>query len=294
MKSKKTIGFFLGIFSCLILAGCQSYKSPDQLKDCVTYTKVDSLIVLKKISEMKHFVNDPMTQLLVRVAKSFIGSPYVGHTLEVGDEENLVVNMREFDCTTFIETCLALSATIKSGKESFSDYCENLLKIRYRDGQMNGYLSRLHYFSDWISNNQKKGYISDVTKLSGGVEFPVRVNFMSKHFDAYKRLKADTTLLHSLIGIEKEISGREYFYIPEDSISTSLPLLREGMIVAFTTNIEGLDIIHTGFLVEKGGVIYLLHASSDREKVVISEKSLAEYVDGNKLQTGIMILETGK
>lgn len=34
---------------------------------------------------------------------------YVAHTLEVNDEEKLVVNFDEVDCTTFVEYVLALS-----------------------------------------------------------------------------------------------------------------------------------------------------------------------------------------
>ncbi|MCF8358282.1 MAG: DUF1460 domain-containing protein [Prolixibacteraceae bacterium] len=290
MRILKTIGFLAGIIFFLVLGGCNRGTNTNQLDYPVVYTQPDSLIVLQKIDEMKSYATDPMPQLLVRIAKSFIGSPYVGHTLEVGNKESLVVNLREFDCTTFIETCLALSVTIKSGEPSFHKYCDNLKKIRYRDGRMDGYLSRLHYFSDWILNNQKKGYVRDVTKLSGGVEFPVGVNFMSSHVDAYKRLKADTTLIQPLIQIEKDISGRAYFFIPKDSIATFLPALQPGMIVAFTNGIGGLDIIHTGMLVEKGEEIHLIHASSDFGKVMISTGTLPDYIRGNRLQTGIMVI----
>jgi cell wall-associated NlpC family hydrolase len=291
MRIFKPIGFLAGIIFYLMLGGRNGGTNTDQLEYPVVYTQQDSLMVLQKFDEMKNFANDPMPQLLVRVAKSFIGSPYVGHTLEVGKEESLVVNLREFDCTTFVETCLALSVTIKSGEPNFHKYCNNLKKIRYRDGHMDGYLSRLHYFSDWISDNQKKGYVRDVTKLSGGVEFPVGVNFMSSHVDAYKRLKADTSLIQPLIQIEKEISEREYFFIPKDSIVTVLPALQPGMIVAFTTGIGGLDIIHTGMLVGEGGKIHMLHASSDFKQVIVSQVPLVYYIEGNKLQTGIMALE---
>ena len=42
-------------------------------------------------------------------ARKFIGIPYVAHTLEVNDDERLVVNTRQLDCTTFVETVTALT-----------------------------------------------------------------------------------------------------------------------------------------------------------------------------------------
>jgi hypothetical protein len=45
----------------------------------------------------------------VQTANTLLGRPYVHHTLEGNATEQLVVNTREFDCTTFIETTLAIA-----------------------------------------------------------------------------------------------------------------------------------------------------------------------------------------
>ena len=49
----------------------------------------------------------PMGELMTRTALLFLDKPYVASTLEK-EPEGLVVNLRELDCTTFMETTLAL------------------------------------------------------------------------------------------------------------------------------------------------------------------------------------------
>lgn len=77
------------------------------------------------------------TGFLVReIALHFVGTPYVAHTLENGPEEKLVVNLREMDCTTFAENCLALARTLQMKKPGFEVFTEQLEKIRYRGGSV--------------------------------------------------------------------------------------------------------------------------------------------------------------
>ena len=50
------------------------------------------------------------------------------------------------------------------------DFIKNLETIRYRNGVLDGYPSRLHYFTDWIRNNEQKGLVRDITSELGGTE----------------------------------------------------------------------------------------------------------------------------
>ena len=36
----------------------------------------------------------------LKYALKFINTPYVAHTLEINDQEQLVINLKEVDCTT--------------------------------------------------------------------------------------------------------------------------------------------------------------------------------------------------
>ena len=66
-------------------------------------------------------------------------------------------------------------------------------------------------------------------------------------------------------------------------------MIQTGDIIALTSAIKGLDITHTGFAIRKeDGRIHLLHASS-KGKVEISELPLADYLQGIKHNTGIIV-----
>ena len=118
-------------------------------------------------------------QLVLEVGKFFLGKPYVVGTLETKGGEHLVINLREFDCVTFVENVIALARCVKSRQKSFEGFRRLLRKIRYRNGRLQGYASRLHYFSDWIHDNQKKGIVRNVTAEIGGRPFRKTINFMT-------------------------------------------------------------------------------------------------------------------
>jgi hypothetical protein len=270
---------------------CNTLFAQEDILNKVIIDKQDSIIFFEKMKELKGNSNKSRSQLLVKTGRSFIGYPYLGKTLETGNIESLVVNLREFDCTTFVETCLAFSLTLKSEKITFENFKHYLKEIRYRDGEIENYDSRLHYFCDWITDNQKKGLITDTTKFFCGIAMQKQIDFMSTHVGSYMQLKNDSMLIPGIREIEKDISSRNYLYVPKENIGSIESRLEEGMIVAITSDIKGLDIAHTGMLVIENGGIHLLHASSDAGKVVISEKTFLEYIMGNKHQTGVMLLK---
>ena len=138
-----------------------------------------------------------LTKLLVEIGKSFLETEYVAHTLEKEGDEQLVINLTGLDCTTFLETSLTFARCIKKGKTSFEDYQNELTFIRYRDGKIDKYPSRLHYFSDWIYNNQQKSIVKDITEEIGGKKIKFAVDFMSKNPKYYKQLKKIPSLFPS-------------------------------------------------------------------------------------------------
>jgi uncharacterized short protein YbdD (DUF466 family) len=227
-------------------------------------------------------------ELMLMLGDYFAKSPYVEHTLE-HEPEALVVNLREFDCTTFLESCLAIARSIRSGKPDFEQFTSELRNIRYRNGIVEDYTSRIHYFSDWIYLNNQKQLIMDISKEVGGTSFSREVSFMSTHPDSYRQLAKDRELIEIIAVQEQKISAREMYFVSKDRIAELEADLKEGDIVGITTSISGLDIIHVGLLIRKSGRIHLLHASSRSKKVLISEEPLEDYLANNKSATGIMI-----
>ncbi len=228
-------------------------------------------------------------ELMVKVGSHFLETPYVANTLETEGNERLVINLREMDCTTFAENCLALTRTIKSKKPSLDRFTQELAGVRYRNAKIDGYTSRLHYTTDWIYNNQQKELIRDVTGDISGNPYIKTINFMSTHPDSYFHLKNNALLVAEMAEIENDISGRNYYYIPKERIAELESNLKDGDIIALTTSIDGLDVSHMGILVRKNNRIHLLHASLSAKKVVVTEEPLADYLKDSKTVTGIMV-----
>lgn len=227
--------------------------------------------------------------LMDETAKFFLGVPYVGKTLEY-EPERLIVNLREMDCMTFVENVLALAEASASGTPSWQTYLEKLQQIRYRDGKIEDYTSRLHYTSDWIYENEKKGLIADITKEIGGVPLAMDVSFVSTHPESYMQLQSHPEYIAVMAKKEKEINSRQYYYIPKEEIDKREAQIRTGDIVCFVTSIKGLDISHVGIVHKEGDKMTFIHASSGKKRVIINEESLQDYVLGIKKSKGIMVL----
>lgn len=278
------------ILLLIFLVACLSQSSTVAgIKDSMIFQPQDKDIVERVITMFSGERNLETGDLMIKIAKSMMGTPYVAHTLETGVSEDMVVNLREMDCTTFAENVLALTRTIKSENPDFDKFVSELEQIRYRDGKRNGYLSRLHYFSDWIFDNNQKRTVQDVSAEIAQVLYPNKVDFMSKHPDSYQILKSNPELIQQLRLQEEIVSERVAWYIPKDRISEFENQLRDGDIVALTTSISGLDVTHVGLVVWENDHARLLHASSKEMKVVISEETLEEYLANSKSSTGIMV-----
>jgi hypothetical protein len=227
-------------------------------------------------------------RLLLDIGEFFIGTPYVAGTLETAGAERLVVNLREADCVTFVETVAALAWCVKSGKKTFETFKQRLRRTRYRGGRLHGYASRLHYFSDWIHDNQRKGIVRDITKEIGGRPLRRAISFMTRHPDLYPGLKRGTTL-RRMRSVERTIRRRPLFIIPKKSLRGLEGRIHSGDIIAITTNTAGMDVRHAGFAAKVKGQIHLLHASSREGGVVLSHKTLYRYLMESRLRTGIMV-----
>ena len=222
----------------------------------------------------------------------FLNTPYVAHTLEVNDTEELVVNCDEVDCTTFVEYVLAMSLCPEQGDNMLeSDFANNLQSIRYRNGEINGYTSRLHYTTDWIGDNIRMGIIEDVTAAKSPETITVSVSYMSANPDKYKHLKDSPENVAAMAGYEKQLSGKKVHWLPKGKIPVEgLSWIKNGDIIALVTNTPGLDISHLGLAVYIKGNLHLLHASSKEKKVVVERLALKEQLASSKNVTGIRVL----
>jgi len=273
------------ICSIFFISFSTSYSQIISEKDVEVCNSKFQLAVNKNLEEK------PIGDVIAEIGKSFIGTDYFAHGLEKDGNEQLIINLTGLDCTTFLENALVLARCIKKGKTTFEDYQKELQFIRYRDGKIDEYPSRLHYFSDWIYDNVKKGVVEDVTKDIGGEKIKFKINFMSTHPESYKQLEENPDFIPIIKKQEKEINCREYYYIPKEELKSKEEQIQNGDLLAITTSVEGLDIGHTGIAVKMDdGRIHMLHAPTENTKVQISEEPLADYLMKYKRHSGVIVL----
>ena len=262
-----------------------------------TYTRADSLKVERLLAEAA--LRGDVTNWTLYFAEKFIGTPYVASTLEVNDEEELVVNLRQLDCTTLVENVVALTLTVREPAPSFAAFCRNLEKIRYRGGVRDGYASRNHYFSEWIASNEKLGVVEEIRgkKDEGYRPFVavqrLELDYMSTHPSAYPMLEGNAGELRRIRTNEQAFDGQAVRYVPVSWLGKGqeeLDDIHDGDILAIVTRKKGLDTSHLGFAVWKEGRLHLLNASSIHKKVVLEPMTLRQYMQKHPSQLGVRVV----
>lgn len=255
----------------------------------VTAQSADSLYAVYLLSVV---VPQPdVAHYVVAYAHLLEGTPYAAGSLDRDSVEQLQAHLQETDCTIFVETVLALARTAAKRERTWEAFGRELTALRYRDGRIDGYPSRLHYFSDWIIDNERRGNVKEMTAALGGVDDTLQLHFMSRHAHRYPALQRDTTLIGVIASQEKRLSGSTVSVLPAERLdSAALAGIQSGDIIAFTTDIDGLDIAHVGIALNENGTVRLIHASSIQRAVVIEKRALTLQLRENRRFTGIRII----
>lgn len=284
------------MFACLVLTACQPEPRAVAQVDVVPAAQPsppDSVTAQRFAAAMafaraENLATQPIGVIMQALGETLLETPYEAGTLDRNEEETLVVGFGGFDCVTFVESMLAMARGVRAGAYDYATFTRHLEEQRYRDGRLNGYCSRLHYFTEWIDNNARRGIVEPLTEALGGDPFDKTLTFMSEHRASYPLLARNDSLFAELQLIERDLADLRLFYIPEHRIREVYPRLQAGDIVALATDIEGLDVTHTGLVYDFGdGRIGLLHASTSAGVTISPD--LQAYVENNKRQIGIIV-----
>lgn len=249
----------------------------------------------RKFNEVRSKIIDsnwkaiPIGSLVSKIGLELVEAPYVGGTLDGPGREVCTVDMLRLDCVTLFEVSLNMARIMHLGKDSIQDLIEAVTYTRYRDGILSDYTSRLHYTSEWIENNVKKGVVVDVTPQLGGVPFVLQLGFMSQNPKYYPALVAEPRYVEIMRTVEERINSTSRTIIPRQSIAKIESQLQDGDIIAIATSKKGLDYSHTGMIVRDGDRARFLHASSTKKKVIL-DGPISEYVGRLESNLGITVL----
>lgn len=274
----------------IILIGLVAGQLSAQPK--AVYTSGDRQIFREYLTAIEPYRDASAEIILEKSAFFLLDKPYVAHTLERANDERLTVNLRAFDCTTFVETVIALVLTATGDAPLFETFMEELTALRYRAGTIDGYSSRLHYATDWLHENEQRRLMRNISTDLGGAKEERLLNFMSTHREAYSRLRKDDGMLGRITLMEEMINRRGgFYYLPKEQIEELEDQIPHMSVVLFTTDIGGLDVTHMGFAYRKEGRLTLLHASSAGERVMVEELSISDYTYNQRNSTGIIVAE---
>jgi hypothetical protein len=243
---------------------------------------------LTQWAQRQQLHQQPIGRSVQALAEQFLGSSYQASLLDRPAQETLVISLSQFDCLLLVEIVLALARSFSQQTYAVEHFTDQVQALRYRDGRRQGYCSRLHYFSEWVANNQQRGYVQDVTALLGGVVQVKALNFMSQNRTSYPRL-ASAENYACIQQMETRFETVPITYLPVQQVRQVYDRLHSGDIVAIATDLPGLDVTHTGLVHRSAnGRIGLLHASP--EGAVVLSADLHRYVEQVPHRIGILVV----
>ena len=283
---------------------------------------------LRRRAVAEDWINLPIGTLTQRVGELFLGSEYQANLLDrvslntlkntsqnilentsqnisqnrsknTSSQETLTASLQQFDCVLFVETALALAQTFHQPNltdvQAETLFFNRLQQYRYRNGTLIDYCSRLHYFSDWILDHDRRGLVQEMGRSLGGVPLDRSLTFMSQNWEKYPVLVAHPEFRTCIAETETAIDTSSVFYLPTQQITQHYSKLQPGDVVGIVTRMKGLDVTHSGLVYQRldaygaarSSKTGLLHASV-RSGIKISS-DLATYVAGVDGAIGIVV-----
>ena len=239
----------------------------------------------------------PIGERTAAVGRALTGTPYKNYTLEIDDRiEAPSVNMNAMDCWTFFEIALAFARMIEEPEANWTP--QRMLHYieldRYRGGKCDGtYLSRLHYLEEWLSDNDRRGLVNDITRELGGTSVPHVAREMTVGWRHYRYLKSNPKLLGPLGQMERRVSNGPFYHIPKSRVPAIEGKLRNGDIIGIVgrDGRNGYATSHVGLAYRTDdGVLHFMHASAPRNygKVLVDAR-LSAYLNKYSSHSGIMV-----
>ena len=240
----------------------------------------------------------PFGRRAVRVGELAVGSPYEAFTLEAyiraggnpSNNEPLTLSLTHFDCVTLVESCLAVARVARDSRTpSWDRFGYEVERMRYRAGKREGYASRLHYFSEWISDGERRGLVRDLGAELGGVADARPLRFMTEHRSSYPAL-ADDGVFRAIGEMERSLDNHPRLMVPSERIPEVVDRIETGDVLAFATAIPGIDVSHAAFAYrDAAGILRVLHAPLSGGVVEVTRATLPEYVSAIRGATGILV-----
>jgi hypothetical protein len=220
----------------------------------------------------------------VEASALFLGAPYANGPLGEGagrdPDPDPRVDFERADCVTYLEQSLALALCPPDAPDRFLEVLDG---IRYRGGEVD-FAARNHYMvTDWIPANDR--ILSDVTSEVAAAAGVPTVS-VTRTIDRARFLREQGASPRA--GVDG-VETTSVVVVPRAEASAVAPALRDGDLVFWVGNAEGIFVLHTGLVVRgPDGELSLRHASSKAERV-LDEPFLA-YAERSTYAIGYLVL----
>jgi hypothetical protein len=192
---------------------------------------------------------------------------------------------------SFIESTLAVARCGFRGEPTASCFEREIELSRYRGGIQRDYASRLHYFDEWIDDNEARHRVANLTKELGGEPFFRSYFYISSRVLPRTRLPASdlARLTREVSRTESRLSEAPHVVLSREAAARALAGLPDGDLVAFVRDRPGLLVHHAGFVYRDRGKPRLLHASSYHGRVVLTREELTRYLLRRPERQGVIV-----
>lgn len=220
----------------------------------------------------------PLPRRIEEISSRFLGHPYVLGPLGEGPsgayDKDPLYRFDVFDCTTFVETVMALSLA-----KDFKDFERLMNHIRYKDGEVS-YVARNHFTdADWIPNNVASGFLRDITKTVAGKEGAQTATALIDKASWYRKTNHDCIgqdIVPALVSIP--YVALDSIFASDGEVNTSvLDRIPSGVVVNVVrpnwnlveTIGTRMNVSHQVLMIRKGALLLVRQATSVGKKQVV-------------------------
>ncbi len=204
------------------------------------------------------------------ISGQFLGTAYQESTLRGGvhTAEDLVINLCGVDCFTFLDYVEAMRRS-----SSFEEFIDALKQVRYKSGEVS-FMTRNHFFTDWIAHNA--ACVEDVTVQIGSGRIDRTRKTLNRREDGSCFIAGIKPLVRTIT------------YVPEKALDDSVMLeMRIGDYAGIYSDTPGLDVSHVGIIIKGDAGISLRHASSVSDLRRVVDQDLRSYMAG---KAGLIVM----